>query len=219
MMPHAKYYPGFEQLFIETEKDVFINTYVGGTGEDAVLLLHGHPETLLIWRDIAPVLAKKYRVVMTDLRGYGDSSKPCGEKDHSTYSKRVMANDQLRVMEHLGIKRFHIAGHDRGARVAYRLIKDDPERALSCTMMDILPTNRMYADTGKEFAEKYWHWFFYIQPAPFPERLLSAEPALFIRTNMQKKTGASGAKKFPEDVMQDYIRCFSDPACVHAIME
>ena len=116
------YFEGFEQRSIEVEKDIFINTFVGGSGDEAILLLHGHPETYLIWRDIAPKLAKHYRIVATDLRGYGDSSKPKGLEDHSNYSKRVMARDQVSVMEKLGMEQFHVVGHDRGARVAHRLI-------------------------------------------------------------------------------------------------
>ena len=213
------YFEGFEQRSIEVEKDIFINTFVGGSGDEAILLLHGHPENYLIWRDIAPTLAKHYRVVATDLRGYGDSSKPKGLEDHSNYSKRVMAQDQVSVMEKLGIKKFHIVGHDRGARVAHRLILDYPEKALTCTMMDILPTYDMYEQTNREFATKYWHWFFYIQKYPFPEQALGADPAFFIRFNLLNKVGPEAAQRFPEEVLNEYIRCYSDPACVHGICE
>ena len=213
------YFEGFEQQSIEVEKDIFINTFVGGSGDEAILLLHGHPETYLIWRDIAPTLAKHYRVVATDLRGYGDSSKPKGLEDHSNYSKRVMARDQVSVMEKLGMEQFHVVGHDRGARVAHRLILDYPEKALTCTMMDILPTYDMYEQTSREFATKYWHWFFYIQKYPFPEQALGADPAFFIRFNLLNKVGPEAAQRFPEEVLNEYIRCYSDPACVHGICE
>lgn len=217
-MASQNYFAGFEHLHVKLE-DVTINTFVGGEGEEAILLLHGHPENYLIWRDIAPVLAQKYRVVATDLRGYGDSSKPKGLEDHSNYSKRVMANDQVCVMEKLGIQKFHVVGHDRGARVAHRLILDHPEKVLSCTMMDILPTYDMYEQTNCEFATKYWHWFFYIQKYPFPERSLSVDPDFFIRFNLLNKVGPKAKERFPEDVLQDYIRCYSDPDCVHGICE
>lgn len=167
-MLEDKYFPGFTQQFIETEPGVQINTWIGGHGDTAVLLLHGHPETHLIWRFLAPRLAEQYTVVMTDLRGYGDSSKPKGLPDHANYSKRVMGEDHFTVMNKLGFEKFHLIGHDRGARVCHRMIVDKPERILTCTMMDILPTLEMYADTNEEFATKYYHWFFYIQPNGFP---------------------------------------------------
>jgi haloacetate dehalogenase len=217
-MALENYFVGFEHLHVNLE-DVSINTFVGGEGEEAILLLHGHPENYLIWRDIAPSLAQKYRVVVTDLRGYGDSSKPKGLEDHSNYSKRVMANDQVAVMEKLGIKKFHLVGHDRGARVAHRLILDYPEKVLTCTLMDILPTYDMYEQTNCEFATKYWHWFFYIQKYPFPERALSVDPAFFIRFNLLNKVGPEAKERFPEEVLLDYTRCYSDPACVHGICE
>ena len=138
-----KYFPEFKQSFIEVEENIKINTLVAGEGE-AILLLHGHPESHLMWRGIASKLAKKYKVVLTDLRGYAYSSKPEGLEDHSNYSKRVMAKDQVRVMEKLGIDKFHIISHDRGARVAHRLILDYEIKVLTCTLMDILPTYDMY---------------------------------------------------------------------------
>lgn len=213
------YFHGFENVHVEVEEDIVINTWVGGSGEEAILLLHGHPESYLIWRDIAPALAQKYRVVATDLRGYGDSSKPVGLEDHSNYSKRVMAQDNVRVMKKLGIQKFHVVGHDRGARVAHRLILDHPEKVLKCTLMDILPTYDMYEETNREFATKYWHWFFYIQKFPFPERALSVDPAFFIHFNLTNKVGPKAAKRFPKEVLDDYIRCYSNPACVHGICE
>ncbi len=213
------YFHGFENVHVEVEEDIFINTWVGGSGEEAILLLHGHPESYLIWRDIAPVLAQNYRVVATDLRGYGDSSKPVGFEDHANYSKRVMAKDQVSVMKKLGIKKFHVVGHDRGARVAHRLILDHPEKVLTCTLMDILPTYDMYEETNREFATKYWHWFFYIQKFPFPERALSNDPSFFIHFNLTNKVGPEAAERFPKEVLDDYIRCYSNPACVHGICE
>ena len=213
------YFQGFENVHVEVEEDIVINTWVGGSGEEAILLLHGHPENYLIWRDIAPTLAQKYRVVATDLRGYGDSSKPVGLEDHSNYSKRVMAQDNVSIMQKLGIQKFHVVGHDRGARVAHRLILDHPEKVLTCTLMDILPTYDMYEETNREFATKYWHWFFYIQKYPFPERALSVDPAFFIHFNLTNKVGSQAAERFPKEVLDDYIRCYADPACVHGICE
>lgn len=218
-MAVADYFKGFERKMIDVGDGVQINTLIGGSGEEVVLLLHGHPESYLIWRDIAPTLAQKYTVIATDLRGYGDSSKPKGLSDHSNYSKRVMAQDQVSVMQKLGFEKFHIIGHDRGARVCHRLLLDHPEKVLTCSMMDILPTLDMYEQTNCEFATKYWHWFFYIQAYDFPERFLGADPEYFIRNNLLKKATPEAQKNFPEDVLQEYIRHYSDPATVHGISE
>lgn len=218
-MAVADYFKGFERKMIDVGDGVQINTLIGGSGEEVVLLLHGHPESYLIWRDIAPTLAQKYTVIATDLRGYGDSSKPKGLPDHSNYSKRVMAQDQVSVMQKLGFEKFHIIGHDRGARVCHRLMLDHPEKVLTCSMMDILPTLDMYEQANCEFATKYWHWFFYIQAYDFPERFLGADPEYFIRNNLLKKATPEAQKNFPEDVLQEYIRHYSDPATVHGISE
>lgn len=214
-----KYYPGFEKKFIEVEKDIKIHTVTGGQGKEAILFLHGHPENYLIWRFIAPHLKDDYNIVMTDLRGYGESSKPKGEEDHSNYSKRVMGNDQLKVMLELGFNKFHIISHDRGSRVAHRLILDHPENILTCTFMDILPTDDMYDKTTKEFANKYWHWFFYIQPGDFPEVLLAKDPKKFIEFNLTKKIGPTARGNFSQDILDEYTRHFADPKTIHGICE
>ena len=213
------YFQGFRHEMVDVGDGIRINTVVGGQGKEAILLLHGHPETYIMWRFIAPQLAEKYTVVATDLRGYGDSSKPQGLPDHSNYSKRAMADDQVAVMAKLGFSRYHVAGHDRGARVCHRLIMDHPEKVASCTLLDILPTYDMYRDTNQEFATKYWHWFFYIQPDGLPEKLLSADPDFFIHFNLQRKIGPKARHRFPEDVLQEYTRCFADPKTLHGISE
>lgn len=215
----SKYFPGFTRQFIPTDDGVSIHTLVGGQGEEAVLLLHGHPENYLIWRFLAPVLAKDYTVVVTDLRGYGESSKPEGLADHSNYAKRIMARDQVRVMEALGFSTFHLIGHDRGARVCHRLALDYPEMLKSLCMMDILPTDDMYDDTNATFAMKYWHWFFYTQPKGFPERLMAADPSYFIEFNLNKKIGPTARGNFPDDVLAEFTRHFANPATIHGICE
>lgn len=214
-----KYFPGFEQRFFEVGQGIAINVLFAGEGSEAVLLLHGHPETHLMWRFIAPELAKKYTVVVPDLRGYGDSSKPEGLPDHSNYSKRAMADDQVEVMRLLGFTKFHVAGHDRGARVLHRMMIDHPEKISSCTLMDIVSTYDMYTETNCEFATKYWHWFFYIQGKGFPETALSADPERFINYNLNLKIGPAARKRFPEEILAEYTRCFSDYATVHGICE
>ncbi|KZL90651.1 alpha/beta fold hydrolase [Clostridium magnum] len=219
-MAHLNYFQGFKHLEVDTG-EVTIQTWVGGHGKEVILLLHGHPESHLMWHGVAPKLAENYTVVVTDMRGYGDSSKPEGLPDHSTYSKRTMAKDQVIVMEKLGYTRFHIAGHDRGGRVCHRMILDYSEKIKSCTLLDIIPTIDVYSRTDQMIATKYWHWFFYIQPSPFPENFLGSQPEYFIRSNILKKTIPGSLKEdtFPEDVVQEYIRHYSDPATVHAIAE
>lgn len=214
-----KYFPEFKQMFLEVEPGIKINTLVGGEGKEAVLLLHGHPETHLIWRFMTPSLTKKYQVIITDLRGYGDSTKPEGLDDHSNYSKRTMANDQIKLMKKLGFDKFHVIGHDRGARVLHRMIIDHPKKILSCTLMDIVATYDMYKETSEEFATKYWHWFFYIQGKGFPETALSADPERFINYNLNLKIGPSARKRFPKEILDEYTRCFSDYMTVHGICE
>lgn len=215
-----KYFPEFRMLQVKVEDGIFINTFIGGegAGKEAILLLHGHPETHLIWRFMTAELIKKYVVVITDLRGYGDSSKPEGLPDHSNYSKRALADDQVKVMEYLGYDRFHVAGHDRGARVLHRMIIDYPAKVISCTLMDIVSTYDMYKETSQEFATKYWHWFFYIQGKGFPEKCLCADPAGFINYNLNLKIGPSARKRFPKDVLDEYVRCFTEEE-VHGICE
>ena len=214
-----KYYPGFEKKFIEVEEGIKIHTVVGGEGEEAILFLHGHPENYLIWRFLVPQLKDRYKIVMTDLRGYGESSKPRGLEDHSNYSKRVMAKDQVEVMRQLGYEKFHVVSHDRGSRVAHRLVLDNEEKITSCTMMDILPTDDMYDETNSEFATKYWHWFFYIQPGDFPEVLLAKDPKKFIEFNLTRKIGPTARENFSEDILEEYTRHFANPQTIHGICE
>lgn len=214
-----KYFPKFVNKLIDVGENIKINTLIGGHGKEAVVFLHGHPENYLTWRFIAPKLTSKYSVIITDLRGYGYSTKPQGLPDHSNYSKRVMADDVIKVMAKLGFTKFHLVGHDRGARVCHRLIMDHPEKAISCTLMDILPTYDMYHDTNQEFATKYWHWFFYIQNNGLPEKLLNGNADFFIRFNLQLKINPKTKNNFSEDVLQEYIKCFSDPMTIHGVSE
>ena len=217
------FFPNFKRFKINTG-DVHINTLVGGKGKEAILLLHGHPETHLMWRGIATSLAEKYIVVMTDLRGYGDSDKPEGGANHENYSKRTMALDQVKVMEELGFKSFYLVAHDRGARVAHRLALDYPEKVKKLILMDILPTYDMYCDTGREFATAYWHWFFYLLPE-LPEHVLGGNNAeYFIKWAFdcpEKGTPERKAfdEEYPDEVLKEYIKCYSDPAGIHAICE
>ena len=208
-------FPGFERRQVEVS-GARINLVHGGRGP-AVLLLHGYPQTHCIWHRVAPQLAKKYTVVATDLRGYGDSSKPAGLPDHSNYSKRAMALDQAEVMQALGHGEFHLVGHDRGGRVAHRLALDHPQRVKTLALLDICPTKTMLERTDHAFAKAYFHWFFLVQPAPFPETLIGADPEFFINYQMGRRHG--GLKVFAPEAMAEYLRCFSDPATIHASCE
>jgi len=182
-----------------------INVVWGGEGPP-VLLLHSYPETHAMWHKVAPALARDYTVVCPDLRGYGDSSKPRGLPDHSNYSKRAMAKDMVEVMRALGHKRFHLVGHDRGGRVAHRLARDHSSKVKTLTVLDISPTLKMYQSTTMQFARAYYHWFFLIQPAPLPERMLASVGIKYILGRIGR--GRSGLKHFPMAVRREYMRCF-----------
>lgn len=179
-------FPQFDSTLLAVN-GVQIKVRIGGSGPP-LLLLHGHPQTHVIWHRIAPILANTHTVVMTDLRGYGDSSKPQGDPDHGNYAKRTMALDQLAVMQHLGFKAFDVLAHDRGARVAHRLALDHPQAVHRMVLLDIAPTLAMYGQTSEAFARAYWHWFFLIQPAPMPERLIQADPAAYVREVMGRRS-------------------------------
>lgn len=167
----SEFFPGFEQARIETSAGIAINAVIGGQGPP-VLLLHGAPQSHISWRDVAPRLADDYTVVAADLRGYGDSSKPEGLPDHSNYSKRVMAQDQVDAMRHFGFESFALIGQDRGGRVAHRLVLDHPERVTRVAVMDIVPAYYLYRNVTIDFVQAYFHWFSYLRPAPIPENEL-----------------------------------------------
>lgn len=207
---------GFQEIRINTG-DVEINVNYAGRGKP-ILLLHGYPQTHMMWYNLAPRLVEQnYTVVVPDLRGYGDSEKPEGLEDHSNYSKRAMARDQVKVMEALGFDKFDLVGHDRGARVAHRLVLDYPERVTSCTMMDILPTYDMYHTTNMDFAKGYYHWFFLIQPVGIPEKLIGSDPAFYLRSLLEAWSRNKGC--FHEQMVEEYARAFCLPGAVHATCE
>jgi len=181
-------------------------------GAPALLLLHGYPQTLAIWHKVAPRLARKYNVVATDLRGYGDSGKPPGGPRQEAYSKRVMAQDQVAVMRALGHERFLLCGHDRGARVSHRLAVDHPDAVEKVAVLDIAPTLAMYEQTTEAFARAYWHWFFLILPAPIPEKMIGADAKGVLRAKMAESL-ARGV--FAQQAWAEYERCFT-PEMIHA---
>lgn len=209
-------FSGFARHDIEVDAGVAIHARVGGAGPP-LLLLHGHPQTHAIWHRVAPVLARHFRLVLADLRGYGDSSKPAGAPDHGNYSKRVMARDMLRLMQALGHQRFAVLAHDRGARVAHRLAADHAGAVRRLVLLDIAPTLAMYEQTGEAFARAYWHWFFLIQPAPLPERLIEADPAAYIRDVMGRRS--AGLAPFDPRALAAYIRAAGLPGSAHGLCE
>jgi haloacetate dehalogenase len=195
---------------------VEINFRLGGSGP-ALLLLHGYPQTHVMWHRIAPRLAERFTVVCADLRGYGDSAKPPGGADHAGYAKRAMAQDQAEVMTALGFERFSVVGHDRGARVTHRLLLDHGGRIDKGAVLDIAPTLDMYQRTDRDFAEAYYHWFFLIQPYDLPERMIGADPDYYLDKKIGKWSKTGGC--FAPEALAEYKRCFRDPATIHATCE
>ena len=191
-----------------------IHARAGGSGPP-LLLLHGHPQTHLMWHRVAGELARRFTVIAADLRGYGDSSRPEPGEGSVAYSKRVMAGDMVALMSQLGHERFAIAAHDRGARVAHRLALDHPQRVERVMLLDIAPTLAMYEGTTEAFARAYWHWFFLIQPAPLPERLIDADPAAYLRDVMGRRH--AGLAAFAPQALAEYQRCIALPGTAAAI--
>jgi len=209
-------FPGFEKHRIEVAEGIHIAASVGGSGPP-LLLLHGHPQTHSIWHRVTPELARRHTIVAADLRGYGDSSKPEGTASHDNYAKRVMARDQVTLMQALGFRQFDLMAHDRGARVAHRLAVDHPDSVHRLILLDIAPTLAMYEQTTEAFARAYWHWFFLIQPAPLPERLIQADPAGYIRDVMGRRS--AGLAPFDPRALAEYQRCIALPGSAHGVCE
>jgi haloacetate dehalogenase len=209
-------FENFQLRRVETN-GVTINCVVGGNGPP-LLLLHGYPQTHVMWHRVAPQLARDFTVVAADLRGYGDSSRPPGGDDHAAYSKRTMANDQIGLMAALGFDRFAVAGHDRGARVAYRLAIDHPGAVTKLALLDIVPTHWLYENINRLIATAYYHWFMLIQPFDLPERLIGADPEYFLRTSLDRWSG-SGIDAFDPAAVAEYVRCFSAQEAIHATCE
>jgi haloacetate dehalogenase len=206
---------GFQPLTVQRD-GVTLYARQGGpseSGRPPLLLLHGHPQTMAMWHRVAPVLAQTRRVVLMDLRGYGDSDRPPAGEGSAAYAKREMALDAMALMRALGHERFAVLAHDRGARVAHRLALDHPQAVTRLMLLDIAPTLAMYKGTTEAFARAYWHWFFLIQPAPLPERLIEADPLAYLRDGM----GRRGGSFFTPEAWGQYERCIAKPGTAAAI--
>ncbi|MDB5464534.1 MAG: Alpha/beta hydrolase, partial [Phenylobacterium sp.] len=203
-------FQGFELSQIDLG-EVSLRVRHGGSGPP-LLLLHGYPETHVMWAQVAGDLARDFTVIAPDLRGYGRSSKPATTDDHEPYSKRAMGRDALALMQHFGFGRFDLAGHDRGGRVGYRLALDHPEAIRRLSILDIIPTGEVWARADRRFALGYWHWSFLVQPGA--EALISQNPELFFFQTQYRASVASFG-----DAYADYLDCLKDPTVVHAICE
>jgi haloacetate dehalogenase len=202
--PASRFFPSFKPMMVQVP-GAAINAVVGGQGPP-VLLLHGAPQSMISWRLVAPLLASDHTVVVTDLRGYGDSSKPPDGERHANYSKRAMAQDQVDVMRHFGFERFAVIGHDRGGRVGHRMALDHADRVTRLGVLDIVPTHYLYTHVTIDFVQAYFHWFNYLRAAPAPE-------------NQLKEDIERQASRMTSDVEQEYLRVRRDPANIHAMCE
>jgi haloacetate dehalogenase len=202
--PGSRFFPGFKPLTLQTS-GATINGVMAGQGPP-VLLLHGAPQSIISWRLVAPDLAKDHTVVVTDLRGYGDSSKPPDGERHANYAKRAMALDQVEVMRQLGFEKFAVFGHDRGGRVGHRMALDHPDRVTHLAVLDIVPTHYLYTHVTLEFVQAYFHWFNYLRPAPAPENQLEEDLERL-------------APKMTTEVELEYLRVRRDPANIHGMCE
>lgn len=212
------WFTGFEALTLDLA-GVAIHARIGGReGAPPLLLLHGFPQTHAMWHRVAQRLAPHYRIVLPDLRGYGDSDKPRGEPDHANYSKRTMAADLAALMHSLGHERYFVAGHDRGARVAHRLALDHAGAVRKLALLDIAPTLDMYAATDMRFASAYYHWFHLIQPHPLPERMIGADPRFYQRVKLGG-WGSNGTGYMEDEALAEYERCFCRPESIHGVCE
>ena len=205
----------FKRVRVKTTGAV-INALYAGDGPP-LLLLHGYPETHVMWHKVAPRLAQDFTVVVPDLRGYGDSSKPPAGDDHYGYSKRAMGQDQTEVMAALGFDSFLLAGHDRGARVAHRMALDYADRVRAVAVLDIVPTLSVFDNVTQALATSYFHWFFLIQPFDFPERLIGADPEYYLRSRFAR--WGIEQSSFTKEALAEYLRCFRDPKSIHATCE
>lgn len=207
----------FEDIHVDVQ-GTRIHATVGGEGPP-VLLLHGYPQTHVMWHRVAPRLAERNTVVLADLRGYGDSARPPSEADHASYSKRAMAADQVGLMHELGFETFAVVGHDRGARVAHRMVLDRPDAVSRVALLDIVPTRHVFTHVDRALAQAYYHWFFLSQAPDLPEHLIGADPAYYLRHKLAQWSAGTGIEAFAPEAVEEYVRCFSDPEVIRSSCE
>jgi haloacetate dehalogenase len=211
-------FEGFELRDVETSRGT-VRARAGGSGPP-LLLLHGYPQTHLMWHAVAPLLADRFTVVAADLPGYGDSFRPSPSDDHASHSKRALAVDLVEAMAQLGHDAFAIAGHDRGGRVAYRMALDHPDRVARLAVLDIVPTGEVWARADRDFARGYWHWAFLAQPAPLPERLIGGDPQAFFNLHVRAGMGLGAEPgRYPPEVLAVYRALLDDPGAIEAMCE
>jgi len=206
-------FKGFKKKFIQVKKGKMF-CRMGGKGPP-LLLLHGYPQTHLMWHKTAPKFAKNFTVIVADLRGYGSSFAPNSDTKHLNYSKREMAKDMVQLMQKLGYKKFFVAGHDRGGRVAHRMARDYRNKIIAMSVLDICPTLDMYEKTNMEFAKAYFHWYFLIQPKWLPEKMIKSDPRKWMKSCLDKW---SGKHRFGK-VEEGYLKCFKEVKRIHASCE
>jgi haloacetate dehalogenase len=219
MSSETKMFPGFTEFSTAVSPTVTIYGLKAGSGPP-LLLLHGFPQTHHIWHKVAPELTSSFTVILMDLRGYGKSSKPpsSASEQHKPYSKSVMGTDCTALMSKLGFEKFSIVAHDRGARIAHKICVDFSDRVERVMLLDIAPTLAMFEKTDQFFATAYWHWFFLIQPAPFPEKILIASPSVFEERFFGG--GYSGGTGYmSQEAKGEYMAQFKDEEGVHAMCE
>jgi haloacetate dehalogenase len=215
--PEQDLFDGFDEQVLPTERGpVFART--GGTGPP-LLLLHGYPQTHVMWHGAAARLAERFTVVVADLPGYGASFRPVPAADHLPHSKRALADDLVQAMGQLGHDRFAVAGHDRGGRVAYRMALDHPDRVAAVAVLDVVPTGEVWSRADARMALGYWHWAFLATPAPLPERLIGADPGAFFDFHVRSLGLGSDPDRYPPALMRLYRGLLDDPSTVEAICE
>lgn len=207
---------------IKNFEGIELNFLHGGNKKigKVILLIHGYPQTNVMWHKIANKLAEDYYIVCPDLRGYGKSCKPKGLENHENYSKKNMAKDMINIMSYLGFDNFFVAGHDRGARVTHRMCLDYEKKILKACVMDITPTYHMFKNTNQAFATGYYHWFFLIQPDNLPEKMIANDPAYYLKEKLKRWSDKdiSFDEKFDKSALKEYIKCF-DEDCIHSSCE
>jgi haloacetate dehalogenase len=213
----ADLYPGFASKWLDTTAGrIFART--GGEGPP-LLLLHGYPQTNVMWHRVAPTLAQHFSLIIPDLPGYGWSDAPQSDAEHAPYTKRAMASAMIEAMEALGHVRFRLAGHDRGGRVAYRLALDHPGRLEKLATLDIVPTWAMWHHMDARLANRAWHWMFLAQPAPFPETMIGKDPLFYFDSRAAAGTKVKSLAAFDPRALAHYHAFFNDPVRIHATCE